>query len=156
MGDRIILKKEVKTPLLRKLQQPLYDTNTLDATVATNLMSYFVRPQGNLMPVAAVVKTEADTNMKATSMLGEPLIFDLLGFNYEWFKSVPTSEVAGTLLDIAADEIRVYGQSVFRFYFNMRIFLEVPLRQIPEGPYLNGSVCTGDAKLCPGTIIGFH
>lgn len=130
--------------LLRKLQNPLYDTTVIDASVATDILQFFVRPQGQPMPVAGGAKTNADTNLQSASMLGEPLEFDVVGFNYEYFNLEPESQDAGNALDIASDEILIWAQSFFRFKFNNRTFLECPLRQLPSGTALTGTVATGD------------
>ena len=85
MASKLRKARAQGNPILRRLINPLYDTNIMEGGVATNLMQFFRIQQGGLMPVTAAIKSEADTNMKTAGALGEPLMFDLESFNFEWF-----------------------------------------------------------------------
>ena len=74
-GRELKLARKRPVALLRKLTQPLYDTNILEGGAAVpSPLQFFVLPQGTQMPVTAVNKTEADTNMKMASQIGYPQI----------------------------------------------------------------------------------
>lgn len=125
--------------VLRQLTQPLYDTNELDADANTDNMLFFVRPQGDTLPVSGGIKSEADTNMESGGNLGDPLEFDLMGFKFEFFLLEPDN-----IEDNDNDLIDMYQQSVFYFRMNNRKFLGVPLSRIPSGCMLTGVGATGD------------
>lgn len=139
--SNITLSRPAGSAVLRRLLQPLYDTTVLPA-VGTNIISllYFRLPIGNNMPVTAVAKTEADTNLTAAGMVGTPEMFALEGFNIEFCQHTPR-DVANNVNDLEA----FYGQSVFSFFFGQqRPWLEVPLTQIPTGVYPDGRLGMGD------------
>ena len=123
--SNITMSQPAGAALLRKLRQPLYDTNILENAVAPALYQFFVLPLGNAMPVTAVAKTEADTNLNQASQLGVPQMFDLESFNFEYFIHTNTD-----VANLAADIFQLYGQSVFTFFFGQnRPWLELPLSQ---------------------------
>lgn len=138
--SNITLSTEPAPALLRKMTQPLYDTNILANAVAPALYQFFVLPVGVPMPVTGVNKTLADTNMSAASMLGNPNQFDIVGFNFEMFVHDPTD-----VNDNAEDLFQLYQASVFTFFFgNNKVWLQLPLSQIPTGTALTGTVSSGD------------
>ena len=140
MASNITQSRPAGQAILRKLTQPLYDTNILENAAATANVQFFRLPVGAPMPVTAVAKTEADTNLNQAGQLGTPQMFDLEGFNVE-YSIVDYTDVA----DNAADLILLYQQSVFTFFFGQnRPWLELPLSQIPTGCYLTGNYQDGD------------
>ncbi len=145
------LVKQRKKPnaILRKLQQPLYDTNVIDDAGGFNLMQFFLLPVGQPMPVAGGNKSEVDTNMTQASQLGTPEEFSLKGFQFEYFHEDPSN-----IIDFANDQFAMYDESVFTFFFsNNRPWLQVPLSRIPSGTMLTGTGSSGDTT---GTVeFGF-
>ena len=142
MAGRIVKQRKQPKALLRKLTQPLYDTNIVPAVGdgAYNLLQYFLIPIGQNMPLTGAPKTEADTNLTQASQLGTPQKFHLEGFNFEFFVLDPDDTQ-----DTAADLIDIYEQSVFTFYFsNNRPWLQLPLSRIPTGTALTGTCASGD------------
>jgi hypothetical protein len=140
MADNIVAGRVSAPAQLRKLTQPIYDTNILQNGAATALTQFFRLPVGNLMPVTAVAKTLADTNMTAAGYIGNPEHFDLESFNFEYFIHDPTN-----VGPVVADSILLYQQSVFTFFFGVnRPWLRVPLSQIPNGVALTGTFADGD------------
>ena len=91
--------------LLRPLQQPLYDTESLPAALLTEGI-YFQRQLGQTMANAAVVKTASETNLQQPGQLANPLEFSLFGFLFE--------VSPGTTL---ADFIQIYLGGVWTFTY---------------------------------------
>jgi len=140
MASKIRKARATGNPILRRLVQPLYDTTVVAGAVATGLLQFFRIQQGGIMPVAAVVKSEADTNMKTAGALGEPMMFDLESFNFEWFVLEPDD-----VDDTSPDLVDIYEQSLFTFLFGLnRTAWQFPLSQIPSGTMLTGQSSSGD------------
>jgi len=140
MSGNITMSRPAGAALLRKLTNPLYDTIVLDSGVAIQAIQFFRLPIGINMPVTAVAKTEADTNLTQAGQLGTPQMFDLEGFNFESIQVDPT-DIANNVADLVA----LYEQGLFSFFFGQqRPWLEIPLSQIPTGIYLNGTMGFGD------------
>lgn len=140
MNSNLVASRPAGSAVLRKITQPLFDTNILDNGVAPNILQWFVIPIGQAMPVTAVNKTEADTNLNQQSQVGMPNMFDLTGFNFELFMADPTD-----VNDNVEDLFQLYEQSVFRFIFSQnRKWLELPLSQIPQGVSLTGQLADSD------------
>lgn len=135
-------------PLLRRLEQPLYDTNVLENATATGLIEHFRIPVGVAMPVTAVNKTEADTNMQSAGKLGYPNKFLLRGINVELFLPDPTD-----LANNMADWRQFYAQGLFKLFFGpSKPWLTLPLSHMPTGTALTGRYAdadvTGDTEAC--------
>lgn len=109
--------------VLRPLQQPLYDTETIAASATTEKI-YFQRQLGQSDAASAITtKQEAETNLQQPGQLANPLEFSLFGFLYE--------VGVGTTL---ADFKLIYETAVFTFlYTGNRTYLQVPLMRIPQG-----------------------
>lgn len=108
--------------ILRPLQQPLYDTESLPASAITEVI-YFQRQLGQTMANAAVTKTIAETNLQQPGQLANPLEFSLFGFLFE--------VEPGTAW---TDFIAIYKTAVFVFtYTGNRVYLQIPLTRIPQG-----------------------
>lgn len=139
-GGRLVRARKAPAGILRKLTQPLYDTNVLEGGVAQQRLGFFELPIGQNMPVAGVPKTIVDTNMTQASQLGTPQKFWLRGYNFEFFNLEP-DDIANT----APDLVLLYEQSLFTFTFgNNRPWLQIPLSQIPQGCALTGTLAFGD------------
>lgn len=138
---RIVKERKMAPALLRKLQQPLYDTHELEGDAAApREITFFTREQGRNKTVSGNPKTEADTNMTQPSQLPKPQKFEMRGMRFEYFNLEP-DDIANN----APDLVLLYEQSVFRFVFgNSRTWLEVPLSRIPNGPALTGTLASGD------------
>jgi len=138
--SNITVSRPAGAALLRKLTQPLFDTNILQNGAAPVPLQFFQIPFGGAMPVTAVAKTLCDTNMTQAAQLGMPQMFDLEGFQFEYF-----IHANADLANIATDIFFLYEQSVFTFFFGQaRPWLEVPLSQIPTGTALTGTNSDGD------------
>jgi hypothetical protein len=138
--SNITMSRPAGAALLRKLTNPLYDTTILENAAAVNALQFFRLPIGVNMPVTAVAKTEADTNLTQAGQLGTPQMFDLEGFNFEFMQVDPT-DVANNIADLLA----VYEEGLFSFFFGQqRPWLEIPVSQIPTGIYLTGTMGFGD------------
>jgi len=140
--SRIVKQKAPRKALLRELIQPLYDTTDVASSGdgAYNLQQFFLRPLGDTIPLAATIKTEADTNMSAASKLGTPNRFEMTGFQYKWMNVDPDD-----LDQTAPDLVDAYEQSVFNFFFGTsRIEWQFPLSRIPSGTMLTGNASSGD------------
>jgi len=128
--------------VLRPLKQPIYDTNIYPAAGAA-AMQFFAIPLGQPMPVTAVAKTLADTNLQQASQLGTPNNFELYGFKFKYQQSV----------NVAANYQGIYDTGVFTFNFGQqRPWLQVPLTRIPAGTMTTGEV-TIDGQAAPGAEI---
>jgi len=149
--SNITMSRPAGAAILRKLTNPLYDSTVLQGGVAINNMQFFRLPIGANMPVTAVAKTEADTNLTQAGQMGTPQMFDLEGFCFEHLMNDATS---GTITDAQniANVEALYGQAVYNFFFGQqRPWLQLPLRQIPTGPFLTGDAGMGDvgnADMC--------
>lgn len=134
--SNITMSRPAGNAILRKLTQPLYDTNVLENGVAPGLLQFFIIPIGGVLPVALTNKSLADTNLDQASALGVPQMFDLESFNFELFVHDPTN-----LNDNVEDIFQMYEQSLFTFFFGTnRPWLRVPLSQIPTGTALTGDI----------------
>lgn len=123
--------------MLRPLKQPLFDTGIL-AAAANNRVQFFATAQGAAL--GAGNKTEVDTNLQQQGQIGRPLEFDLYGFNVELVNDI--ADVPNNVVDRGL----VYTSGVFQFFFGQqRPWLEVPFTQIPNGPYVTGTIATADA-----------
>lgn len=144
---RLVKQRKAPAAILRKLYQPLYDTNVFQGVGggAFNTLQYFLLPIGAALPVIGGAKSEADTNLTQASQLGTPQKFRLYGFRFEFFTLEPDD-----LDDTAPDMVNVYEQSVFTFLFgNSRPWLQVPLSRIPSGTSLTGASSSGDTTNAP-------
>lgn len=129
--------------VLRPLKQPLYDTNIYAAAGQANLQ-FFAIPLGAAMPVTAVAKTLADTNMQQASQLGTPNVFELFGFKFKYQQSVL----------VADDFDNIYDTGVFTFNFGQsRPFLQVPLSRIPAGCMPTNAIASVDGVAAPGNTL---
>ena len=126
MAGSVIISKPAPAGYVRALRNPVYDTDDILAA-PTNQLRLFQVPIGQLNASAAR-KTEADTNLTQAGQLANPQMFDLYGFQVE--------VEPGTII---ADHILLYTRGVFEFSFGtQRVWLQVPLSRVPQGPALQG------------------
>lgn len=152
----VVKKQKPGIAALRKLKNPLYDTEDLPAdAAAVNNLTFFQTPIGGALPVAGTPKTYAETNLQQSGMLGEPNEFDVMGFQctYNWdmdYKDIGTANE--TVANFIDDMTEVYEQSVFTWRYSNKEYLNVPLTRIPHGDfYLYGPADTQDDN---GTGVG--
>lgn len=140
MPGRITKARKQMRAQLRKLKQPLYDTDILEGNTATNnRLDFFKTPEGQPIVAGGANKTSADTNLDQASSLGNPQEFDLYAFQLEVI-----SDGSATISIDNLDE--AYQQGVFSWNFGQqRPWLEIPVTQIPNGPGICGDVATADA-----------
>lgn len=141
--------------LLRALKQPLYDTweAPADGATAVPLASFFQIPPGQPMNVSGNTKSLAETNMQAAGLLGDPMQFALMGYQFNilyddgYFESAGSGSLAA---NFAADMTETYEGSVFKFFVsNERMITRIPLSRIPNGPFFlsgPGDVAIDDQK----------
>jgi len=135
---------------LRPLKQPLYDTGHI-ILGATNRVNFFQAPQGQPIVAAGALKTEADTNLTQSGMLGRPQEFDLYGFNLEVAVDMIAAE------DDIQDFSLIYENGVFEFYFGQqRPWLQVPVQEIPHGTGLEGALGTADDAAALNYFLGHN
>jgi len=126
----IVLSRPAPAGYARALRNPLYDTD-VQAAGAVGQIIFFQRPQGQTNS-AAVVKTEADTNLTIGGQLAQPNMFDLFGMQHELL-----GPAAAPSVPVLADYRLHYLTGVYQFSFGtQRKWLEVPLTRIPQGPSL--------------------
>jgi hypothetical protein len=135
-----------KAAVVRPLRQPLFDTE-FTGTAAITEIQYFQRAQGqsfaNAGPGGSTWnKTTVDTNMTQGGFLASPAHFSLFGFNYE-IQSGCT----------VADFQMLINSGLFEFIFaGTRVYLQIPLTQIPAGVAPEGFAAMDGATAATSTI----
>ena len=100
------------------------------AAGAVGQVIFFQRPQGQTNS-AAVVKTEADTNLTIGGQLAQPNMFDLFGMQYECL-----GPIAAPSVPVLADFRLLYLAGVYQFTFGTqrKWLAPTPKQSEPWGP----------------------
>ena len=131
---------------LRPLKQPLYDTGLI-LTAGVQRVQFFNAPIGGAL--GAAVKSEADTNLTQSGMIGRPAEFDLYGFQLEL--QIVGDDCPNTVRDLNL----IYDTSAFEFFFGQqRPWLQVPAQEIPNGPGIEGAFSTADDAAAENYFFG--
>jgi len=114
--------------LLERIQQPLYDRNTV-ATTGTGQLNFFQVPLGGTIAGATTPKTQVDTNMDQGGSLPYPKNFEIHAIRlinqYE-------SEIA--------DLNDIYNNSWFRLFIGTKDYLVVNSFMLTAGVGLDGVI----------------
>jgi len=116
--------------LLERIQQPLYDQNTV-ATSGTGQLNYFQVPLGGTAAGAAVAKTQVQTNMDQGGSLPYPKNFEIHAIRL-------INEFGSAVVDLT----RIYDTSWFRLFIGTKDYLVVNSFMLTAGVGLFG-VATG-------------
>lgn len=150
----ITTQRQVGAAYLRPLKTPIYDTMDMPSAVAIPSLGFFQVPQGQNLPVAAVAKTAAETNLQTSSQLGVPQQFDLFGFQAHVHYAGGYRLNAANSIIFANDMIIIYEASVIKFILGSnRISLQLPFSKVPAGPmFLSGPKSTAVDAIALNTI----
>lgn len=120
-----------RSTVLRPLQQPLYDTELMPQAGRIELV-YFARPVSQTFAFGVLVKSKAETNLLQSGQIPQPQEFLVAGFTFEVESNI-----------LKGDFDLMYTQSYFEFTFTgNRVYLELPLAQMPQGITPNGFAST--------------
>jgi len=114
--------------LLERIQQPLYDRNTI-ATSGTGQLNYFQVPLGGTAAGAAVSKTQVQTNMDQGGSLPYPKNFEIHAIRL-------INEYGSAVADLN----RIYDSSWFRLFIGTKDYLVVNSFMLTAGVGLDGVV----------------
>ena len=120
--------------LLERIQQPLYDRNTV-ATAGTGQLNFFQVPLGGTAAGAVVAKTQVETNMDQGGSLPYPKNFEIHAIRL-------INGYAQTVADLSL----VYNNSWFRLFIGTKDYLVVNTFMLTAGVGLDG-VATGDTPI---------
>jgi hypothetical protein len=112
--------------LLERIQQPLYDRNTV-ATSGTGQLNYFQVPLGGTAAGAAVAKTQVQTNMDQGGSLPYPKNFEIHAIRL-------VNQYGSAVVDLS----RIYDSSWFRLFIGTKDYLVVNSFMLTAGVGLNG------------------
>jgi hypothetical protein len=112
--------------LLERIQQPLYDRNTV-ATSGTAQLNFFQVPLGGTNPGAATPKTQVQTNMDQGGSLPYPKNFEIHAI-----RAINQYDSAVADLNI------IYNTSWFRLFIGTKDYLVVNLFMLTAGVGLDG------------------
>lgn len=116
--------------LLERIQQPLYDRNTV-ATAGTSQLNFFQVPLGGTAAGAVVAKTQVETNMDQGGSLPYPKNFEIHAIRL-------INAYSATVADLSL----VYNNSWFRLFIGTKDYLVVNTFMLTAGVGLDG-VATG-------------
>ena len=114
--------------LLERIQQPLYDRNTV-ATSGTGQLNYFQVPLGGVSAGSAVAKTQVQTNMDQGGSLPYPKNFEIHAIRL-------INEYGSEVADLN----RIYDTSWFRLFIGTKDYLVVNSFMLTAGVGLDGVV----------------
>ncbi len=120
--------------LLERIQQPLYDRNTV-ATSGTGQLNYFQVPLGGTVAGSATPKTQVDTNMDQGGSLPYPKNFEIHAI-----RMVNAYDAA------IADLNLIFNNGWFRLFIGTKDYLVVNLFMLTAGVGLDG-VATGSTDV---------
>jgi len=112
--------------LLERIQQPLYDRNTV-ATSATAQLNFFQVPLGGSVAGSATPKTQVDTNMDQGGSLPYPKNFEIHAIRL-------INEFSATVADCNL----IYNNSWFRLFIGTKDYLVVNSFMLTAGVGLTG------------------
>jgi len=124
--------------LLERIQQPLYDRNTV-ATTGTAQLNFFQVPLGGTNPGAAAPKTHVETNMDQGGSLPYPKNFEIHAIR-----------LINQYDSIVADLNIIYNTSWFRLFIGTKDYLVVNTFMLTAGVGLDG-VATGSTDVASVT-----
>lgn len=114
--------------LLERIQQPLYDRNTV-ATSGTGQLNFFQVPLGGTAPGAIVPKTQVQTNMDQGGSLPYPKNFEIHAIRL-------INEYGVEIADLNT----IYDNSWFRLFIGTKDYLVVNSFMLTAGVGLDGVV----------------
>jgi hypothetical protein len=124
--------------LLERIQQPLYDRNTV-ATGGTSQLNFFQVPLGGTAAGAATPKTQVDTNMDQGGSLPYPKNFEIHAIRL----------INAYSADV--DDLNlIYNNSWFRLFIGTKDYLVVNTFMLTAGVGLDG-VATGSTNVASVT-----
>mgnify|MGYP001572621277 CR=1 FL=1 len=131
----VVVNAPLDRAYLRPLQEPLYDTESINFASVTSPYKFFTRPINQADASGLITsKQESETNINQASMLDYPKEFSILGFNV----------VLDYTIGLEAQSL-IYRRCWFKFTFSgRRPYLQIPLDRIPQGQYLNGACAMGN------------
>ena len=112
--------------LLERIQQPLYDRNTV-ATSGTAQLNYFQVPLGGSVAGSATPKTQVDTNMDQGGSLPYPKNFEIHALRL-------INEYDSAIADLNA----IFNNAWFRLFIGTKDYLVVNLFMLTAGVGLEG------------------
>jgi hypothetical protein len=112
--------------LLERIQQPLYDRNTV-ATSGTGQLNYFQVPLGGTIAGSLLPKTQVDTNMDQGGSLPYPKNFEIHAIRL-------INEYGAAVTDLN----RIYDSSWFRLFIGTKDYLVVNSFMLTAGVGLDG------------------
>jgi hypothetical protein len=124
--------------LLERIQQPLYDRNTV-ATTGTAQMNFFQVPLGGTNPGVAVAKTQVQTNMDQGGSLPYPKNFEIHALRL-------INQYDSAVADLNA----LFNNSWFRLFIGTKDYLVVNSFMLTAGVGLDG-VATGNVDVASVT-----
>jgi hypothetical protein len=119
-------------PIVRVLPQPIYDSEIVKNGTATSNLTFFAKPLGN--PDASgqiTAKTLEHTNLKQSGSLAKPYEFDLYSFNVKIVGQTYSTGMGVPV--VVADFGKVLQGCYFEFTLGNRVYLDVPLLDMPSG-----------------------
>lgn len=120
--------------LLERIQQPLYDRNTV-ATSGTGQLNYFQVPLGGTGAGTSTPKTQVDTNMDQGGSLPYPKNFEIHALRL-------ISEYGAAIADLN----RIFDSAWFRLFIGTKDYLVVNSFMLTAGVGLDG-VAAGDTNV---------
>jgi len=112
--------------LLERIQQPLYDRNTV-ATSGTTQLNFFQVPLGGTPPGGAAPKTQVQTNMDQGGSLPYPKNFEIHAIRC-------INQYQSAIADLNV----IYNTSWFRLFIGTKDYLVVNLFMLTAGVGLRG------------------
>jgi len=121
--------------LLERIQQPLYDRNTVSSLGTTAQMNFFQVPLGGTNAGSATPKTQVETNMDQGGSLPYPKNFEIHAIRL-------INQYAAQVADLSL----VYNNSWFRLFIGTKDYLVVNTFMLTAGVGLDG-VATGTSNV---------
>jgi hypothetical protein len=119
-------------PIVRVLPQPIYDSEIVKSATATSSVTFFAKPLGN--PDASgqiTAKTLEHTNLKQSGSLAKPYEFDLYSFNLKVVGQTYSTGMGALVTTV--DFLKVLQGSYLEFTLGNRVYLDLPLTDMPSG-----------------------
>lgn len=142
--------KGLPAAIVRSYKQPLYDAEQILAATPTQERILFQKPLGQFLADGVTVKTTLFTNMGTAGQLGNPLSYDIYGFNAR-LETPTTRTISKGNFDA------FYSSAVAQVVFSTDTpFLTVPLEEVPEGAAPEGFGTTDSPHIAVGFLENIY